>query len=85
MRTACCKLVRDRIPGVIEQDGWRAVTRVLDNEASGLCYWPSWSKRRRFLRGVRRPAGPGKARTSQRLSGIVLLCVQAVARRPRQR
>jgi predicted house-cleaning noncanonical NTP pyrophosphatase (MazG superfamily) len=32
MRTACNKLVRDRIPGVIEQDGRRAVTRVLDGD-----------------------------------------------------
>ena len=32
MRTACNKLVRDRIPGIIEQDGRRAVTRVLDDD-----------------------------------------------------
>src|SRR5260370_40360813 len=31
MRTACNKLVRDRIPG-IEQDGRRAVTWVLDDD-----------------------------------------------------
>jgi predicted house-cleaning noncanonical NTP pyrophosphatase (MazG superfamily) len=30
MPVACCKLVRDRIPEIIQSEGRRAVTRVLD-------------------------------------------------------
>ena len=31
------KLVRDRIPEIIEQDGGQAVTRVLDDEEYRAC------------------------------------------------
>ena len=39
------KLVRDRIPEIIQSEGRRPVTRVLDEASYRQALWPSSSKR----------------------------------------